>query len=101
MVAPAMPTERGWGFPREDAEVKAATIAIALQVGGMLGVSIGLWLIRPWMGILTLGVGLLVLGVALELGGKPASSPPFPAQFGSPPPADRPSDRTLFSWPRR
>jgi hypothetical protein len=39
-------------------------VAAAVEVAGIGVLSAGFWLIRPWAGLIVLGVGLIVMGVA-------------------------------------
>jgi hypothetical protein len=39
-------------------------ISIVVELTGIGALSAGLWLIRPWAGLIALGVALIVLGIA-------------------------------------
>lgn len=43
-------------------------LAGLLQVAGLVTVSVAIGLLAVWGGVLTLGVGLVLLGIALERG---------------------------------
>lgn len=45
-------------------------IVLALQVAGLLLIGVGGFLLAPWLGVLLLGVGCVVFGIALERGGQ-------------------------------
>jgi hypothetical protein len=49
-------------------------MSIALELVGIFVVSAGFWLIRPWAGLIVLGAGMIVVGVA--------SSPHFDRREG-------------------
>jgi hypothetical protein len=49
--------------------IKRIHVAAALQVAGIAALAVGLWWVRPWVGLLALGVGLVLLGVSTERGG--------------------------------
>ncbi|MGH7721494.1 MAG: hypothetical protein ACRENL_01495 [Candidatus Dormibacteria bacterium] len=44
------------------------THALGTQLAGLLVLSAGLALLHLWIGVSVLGAGLIVLGVAMELG---------------------------------
>lgn len=46
-------------------------IVVALQALGVLSIAAGMSLIVPWAGLVTLGVGLVLFGLALERGAPP------------------------------
>ena len=37
-----------------------------LEILGLTAVAVGLWMLAPWLGVTALGVGLLVLGLAVD-----------------------------------
>lgn len=39
-------------------------VSTAVELAGIGVLSAGFWLIRPWCGLIVLGVGLIVLGIA-------------------------------------
>jgi hypothetical protein len=41
-----------------------AMVAGVVEVAGIGVLSAGFWLIRPWAGLIVLGIGLIVMGVA-------------------------------------
>lgn len=47
-------------------------MAQVLQGLGVLGVAGGLALIHPWIGLLALGLGAILIGISLELGARSA-----------------------------
>jgi hypothetical protein len=42
--------------------------AILVEIAGMMAVSAGFWLIRPWCGLICLGLCLILMGMAISRG---------------------------------
>jgi len=60
--APPAPKSQGWrkfleGHWRE-------IVSLVIELAGIGVLSVGCWLIRPWSGLIVLGVGLIVVGFA-------------------------------------
>lgn len=56
------------------------TIATLLQAGGIATVAFGVGLVAVWAGVIVGGVGMLLFGLAVDLGGRPPTPlrPPAP-----------------------
>lgn len=48
--------------------VSARMAASAFEAAGILGIAGGLGMLAPWAGLLAFGLGVLLVGVSLELG---------------------------------
>lgn len=40
--------------------------ASLLELAGITGLSVGLWWLAPWVGMVSAGVGLVLLGLAVD-----------------------------------
>lgn len=45
------------------------TISSLLELAGLAAVAVGLWMLAPWLGVTVAGVGLVVVGLALDYAG--------------------------------